>query len=222
MKLKLTIYFALLCILLCSAAHAQVVTFPENGHRYEFVPFDGTALTWQEARDAAAMRQLDGQNGYLATLTSQAENDFVTNALDQTGIQDDSLTWIGGFKQNAAVDPEGDWFWETGPEAGTQFGEGANGTATPPFNYTNWALLTSEPNGAIAGENALAIDLTGVIELGGWADAPDDFVSFFSGYIVEYPRALPESQPVPVNSLVWLLALMTAMLMLGLIKARMN
>ena len=50
---------------------------PANGHYYELVA--DLYITWSAARDAASGMTLDGNlcNGYLATVTSQEENDFI-------------------------------------------------------------------------------------------------------------------------------------------------
>src|SRR5690606_16060203 len=98
----------------------------------EYVPAVG--ITWTAARDAAATRKFYGLQGYLATLTIADEAALL-------GKQSSGAGWIGA--SDAAV--EGQWRWVTGPEANTQFWNGAaGGSTTPPFNYANWN--NGEPN----------------------------------------------------------------------------
>jgi len=54
-----------------------------------------------------------GLRGYLATITSQVENDFIKGKTKGVG-------WIGA--SDAAV--EGDWRWVTGPEGLEDGGKG--------------------------------------------------------------------------------------------------
>ena len=99
--------------------------------------------------DAAA----DG--GYLATITSAAEESFVVNHV----INGFGATWLGG--ETTTDRPDGStvnqstWFWITGPEANTQ------------FTYTNWH--TGEPSGGFGATTEwLQINADGT-----WNDAPD-------------------------------------------------
>src|SRR5262249_14543898 len=45
-----------------------------NKHGYQYVSFNGVAHTWDEAKAMAT-----SMGGYLVTITSQAENDFIKN-----------------------------------------------------------------------------------------------------------------------------------------------
>ncbi len=108
-----------------------------TGEYYEFVTSgSSTALTtWTTAKTNAEASTLYGLQGYLATITSQAENDFLTNTFASRG-------WIG-----AQADSNRKWTWVGGPEAGKAFWQGnANGTlvTTDSINYANWD--TGEPN----------------------------------------------------------------------------
>jgi len=106
---------------------------PYTGHFYRYVKKRG--ISWTEARDAAAGLNYYGLQGYLATITSSVENDFIWSKIDGVG-------WIGA--SDAAV--EGVWRWVTGPEAGTQFWQGTHGANGSPVNgrYSNWN--NGEPN----------------------------------------------------------------------------
>jgi hypothetical protein len=79
-------------------ANSDVIANPDNGHSYQRID---TEKTWQDARDYC-----EEQGGYLATITSEAENRFV---YDQVG-KDDIWIWLGGTDRYE----EGQWEWVTG------------------------------------------------------------------------------------------------------------
>lgn len=148
---------------------------PASGHVY-YVVEDLNGLTWSAAKTAAEGLSVGGVSGYLATITSQEENDFirtrVTNNLPQNPMigAEDTVT-------------EGEWNWATGPETGTTFWEGdANGTVVG-SNFTNWH--PGEPNNGNGGaEEDCAQMVVGGIEDGAWNDIECDFIQLY--YLVEF------------------------------------
>lgn len=112
----------------------------ENGHVYLVVGSPG--ISWIDAKDAAEAMEYGGVNGYLATITSQEEHDFIRERINDSG-------WIGASDDGDGN--EGIWRWVTGPEAGTQFWAGDE--EGEPFNdaYANWN--EGEPNNSGEGEN---------------------------------------------------------------------
>ncbi len=105
-----------------------------NGHYYEVVKA-ATGITWSTAAAAAK-----DAGGHLATITTQAENDFVYNLIGDTSFwRYDSLQnfgpWIGGVQPAGSDEPNGRWQWVTGE----------------PFEYTNW--FGGRPDEATAGED---------------------------------------------------------------------
>lgn len=89
------------------------------GHTYQFVSAPG--ISWEDAKAAAdTMEDALGRQGYLATITSEAENVAAyaaTQYLLPNGLPYGHPSWLGG---SDAVE-EGVWRWMTGPEAGQQF-----------------------------------------------------------------------------------------------------
>lgn len=61
-------------------------------------------------------------SGHLATITSAAENQFVSS------IGDLRLYWLGGYQPPGSQEPAGGWTWITGE----------------PFAFNNWDV--TEPN----------------------------------------------------------------------------
>ena len=142
------------------------VFFPDNNHLYEYI---SSTLTWTNAKTAAEALSKYGASGYLVTVESQSENDFVAARLSNAG-------WMGA--SDSAV--EGAWRWVTGPESGIQFWSGASGGSTVGGRYANWSNL--EPNDSGSNEDCAQF-LTG--GSGKWNDLPCT-VTTLPGYVVEY------------------------------------
>lgn len=155
-------------------------SFQENKHFYEFVV--APKISWEDARNEADGKNYQGMQGYLVTITSAAENAFVSAKLKGQG-------WIGASDQET----EGVWKWVTGPEAGLHFSDqyvtgfcqattawGING------NYANW--YQGEPNNCGDGGEDYAHFYPG----GVWNDYPNYVENIvegqnrIAGYIVEY------------------------------------
>lgn len=119
------------CLTMPEPASAVAVFNPANGHYYEYV---SVRMTWQAARDAAANASYLGMNGYLATITSAAEQTFIEGLLSSVSLFFTTNIWIGGSDE--AV--EGEWRWVTGPEAGTMFWLGGRSGSSVGGAYENW------------------------------------------------------------------------------------
>lgn len=148
-----------------------------NDHYYEFIlvpdPYTGNNNAWATDSAAASASVFNGQSGYLATVTSQAENDFLMS-LVPAGLSQGAGAWLGGKA------PEG---WLVGPEAGQ------------PFGFTNFGGV--EPNNAGLVYMIVGSSFAGV-NPGQWADdsgvqgVPDPNLDRVIGYFVEYNAAVPE------------------------------
>ncbi|MDD5136047.1 MAG: PEP-CTERM sorting domain-containing protein [Candidatus Omnitrophica bacterium] len=93
-------------LLSCSYVFASPVYCPSTGHYYEAV--SGT-YDWSVAKSNAEGSMYGGVNGYLAVLTSQAENDWVW-----LNLGNPSYYWLGGVQDPTGVEPSGGWGWVTG------------------------------------------------------------------------------------------------------------
>jgi len=141
------------------------LVFVENGHLYEFI--EAPEITWQEAREAASSMSINGLQGYLATITSQSENDFISERVRGAG-------WIGGSDDAE----EGEWRWVTGPEMGQQFWQGDENGSAFEGAFANW-IEGNEPN------NQNDEDFAHIFDNGSWNDWPNFFPAI-EGYVVEY------------------------------------
>src|ERR1051325_274704 len=131
MNIRVTILIAL-ALSVGSLSQAERFQWSGNGHWYEPIGLTD-AITWVAASNAAV-----AAGGYLATLASPAENDFVFSLIrDQDAFWFHGTTtgpWIGAYQPAGSSEPSGGWTWVTGE----------------PFTFTAWS--PGEPNGGV-GEN---------------------------------------------------------------------
>jgi len=146
-----------------------LVTDGGNGHFYESFSVSG-GISWTHASEAANLK-----GGYLVTITSQAENDFVHNLINDAMYWDGpSGPWIGGYQPEGSPEPDGAWRWVT----------------EEPFLYSNWN--GQQPN-EFHGNNESRIHFGYIARTPFWNDVPDTAViedgRRIRGYIVE---SIPE------------------------------
>jgi hypothetical protein len=127
--------------------------FKGNGHRYEIIE---VSCTWTEAKEDCEKR-----GGYLATITSKEEQDFIRNLFSKQGKK--NYYWLGGYIENKY------WKWVTGEN----------------FLYKNWgerlyggnaAFIRDLPNNSSNKGKWIAFD-GGMVKDDWWG---------FSGYICEW------------------------------------
>lgn len=155
-----------------SLVSSNEVFFEDNGHLYTYV---SGSYTWDAAKTAAEGQTAYGADGYLATITSSAENTFVYNRITGNG-------WIGATD----IDVEKTWEWSTGPEAGTVFFQqnvsGGGGSAVN-GGYNAWyAGEPNDYNNGNPGEDCAHMYSSGG-QAGTWNDFP---CSSTLGYVVEF------------------------------------
>lgn len=142
--------------------------FPDTGHFYKF--FAEPNILWTDALTEAASKTLFGLNGYLATITTVGENQFILDRVSGTA-------WIGASDRTT----EGDWRWVTGPEAVQNGGTGRRLID----GFTNWEA--GEPNNQGDEDYAHMMDWSS--PSGKWNDLRDEGSGGQyapTGYIVEY------------------------------------
>ncbi len=152
-----------------------------NGHAYQGVPV-GEVISWTFAERAATLA-----GGYLATITSQQENDFVFGLIGADPACWRTLTadlymgpWLGGYQPPGAPEPAGGWLWVTGE----------------PFEYTAW--LPVEPSGP--NEDRLHyMGRTGAPEAA-WNDQPNEHAWGPVAYLVEYDPVTHKAEDAVVVS----------------------
>lgn len=173
----------------------QVAYNPFNGHYYEFIntaalnwdsaykeitgitlgsgPLSATDISTRQAQTVSSgcAKTFNGMCGYFATVTSEAENAFITTKVGT------AAAWLGGSDRKTYKS----WYWydPKAPEYGTQF---ANESASVNGSYVNWNR--GEPNGN-GTEQALQILSGGG---GKWNNLREDHTDPAAkmGYVVEY------------------------------------
>ena len=153
---------------------------PLTDHFYEYVSGN---TSWTNSYTAASAKSYFGRAGYLATMMSEAENNFIWKLMANDawmGASDD-YGYINTAKgstvyanQSAA---EGKWHWVTGPEKGQNFSNGNTPSTTLVSGmYHKWA--GGEPNGTSEAFGQFYSSNNGQ-----WNDLAN---STLPGYICEY------------------------------------
>ena len=144
----------------------------DDGHFYEYI---STPLVWSAAKDSAAAKTYYGLQGYLATVTSAAESNFILDIQDNSS----NVLWLGGSDDVSQGTSNGTWIWVTGPEAGTIFYQGG---AAYNGSYVNWE--SGQPDNTGGGEHYLQFFTnSSTYTPGAWNDRRGGNAY---GYIVEY------------------------------------
>lgn len=150
----------------------QIFQFADNGHFYSWID---NPLSWPDANTAANTHSVIHNanlldNWHLATITSQAENDFLTQTV--LGLPDsylgqigDQRAWIGLFNEFGANNFE----WVTGESTSyTNWFSGepnnSNGTVATLGRYANgqWNDEFNDPNNGGFGPLAYLVEHDGV------------------------------------------------------------
>jgi hypothetical protein len=153
---------------------------PLTEHFYEYV---SGSTTWTNSYTNASNKSYFGRVGYLATIMSEAENNFIWKLMANDawmGASDD-VNYINTAKgstfftsQSAA---EGKWHWVTGPEKGQNFSNNNTPSTTLVSGmYHKWA--PGEPNGTSEAFGQFYSSNNGQ-----WNDLAN---SSLPGYICEY------------------------------------
>jgi len=122
---------------------------PLTSHFYEYVAGN---TTWTNSYTVSAAKSYFGRAGYLATILSEAENNFIWKlmASDAWFGASDDYGYINTAKGSTVYAnqsaSEGKWHWVTGPEKGQNFSNGNTPSTTLVSGmYHKWA--GGEPNG---------------------------------------------------------------------------
>lgn len=162
----------IICSIVCllgtlDAAQCAPTYNPATGHWYEAVL--DPSITWSDAAAAA-----NSAGGYLVTIGSEDENNFVFSLINSDSFWDESITdlrvgpWLGGFQEPGSTEPDGGWKWVNGD----------------PFVYTNWA--GSQPDNGYAGEEKMHYYVwQNPNRVPTWNDTTNDW-DLIQGYVIEY------------------------------------
>lgn len=205
--------------------HEKVYTSWIDGdgktHYYAFIPeMTAPGKNWFEAYNGAKSLTYRGLTGYLATITSLEEHNFIfDNIAKEPG-------WLGGtrgrFKSNGkkindestistTVSPavydvfQDQWYWANGPETGNEFyiGKHWSGASTPPGAYSGFGPGEPNNNWYDNDEYCIQFAKAGVKD---WNDLPGGLgyeASFNKGYYVEFSEYGTQKEKEEVTDLCW-------------------
>jgi hypothetical protein len=175
---------------------------PSNGHFYKPV---STTATYDSSKILASQQVFKGQTGYLVTITSSNEENFIFANVPQNSI------W---FALSDRLQ-EGYWRVDAGPENGLLI-KTANGQTAGNITgqYNNWC--GGEPNNA-GGEHYAVTKWGGgtcwndlpayfsnpyIVEFGTWTDPADQtFTNFYTGFVTHQIACSPATSPgVPIGT----------------------
>lgn len=202
--------------------HEKVYTswIDENGvaHYYVFMP-ENTApgKSWFEAYNSAKKLQYRGLTGYLATIMSEEEHDFIFNNIaKEPGLlggtravlsNGDKIIDDSTVPQNAVeYDIEQDeWYWASGPETGKVFFIGKTITVghTPTNAYSPFA--PSEPNNNLSNAKEYILQFA-KNDSKYWNDLPGDLryhQLYNHGYYVEFSEYGDQVEGEELTDLCW-------------------
>ena len=136
-----------------------------NGHFYQPIRMP-KPLPWKEANEIAGKL-----GGYLVTITSKAENDFVFHLIDDDTYWFHSFNWrgpwIGALQPPGSKEPDGGWSWVTGE----------------PFTYALWD--EGQPNNFRGSPENRLVFGNQRSRIPTWNDVLEDFPEVVS-FVVEW------------------------------------
>lgn len=213
--------------------HEKVYTswIDGNGvtHYYTYIGPDSSDsdITWQQSYNAAKRHKYKGLTGYLTTITSAEEHDFLYNNISsETG-------WLGGTRlriknslnrindessisenindYTSIITEANDWYWTDGPESGLIFfskptydspGQGAPPGVYQGFNNKgtpgNETTANSEPNNFSSKEFCLQFAQRNKY----WNDLSYDMAGM-KGYFVEFSEYGTQKEVEEITDLCW-------------------
>ena len=166
-----------------------------SGHYYRYV---STGTDWASAKLAAASTTLFGLTGYLAHITSKAENDFIANEITAPNI------WMGATDQDvegqwkfdgAIISGENDVFntWTGRTLTSSKTGYGLNDWYVGTNRVAGWNI--AEPND---GGGAQDCGTTNYININNWDDLS---CASIQGYLIEFGGRSGETSTAATRTL---------------------
>lgn len=163
--------------------YSAPIHWADNDHYYELINNNGG--NWDDAnRLAESMTLLNGYKGHLVTITSAAENLWLTSTFGSSLISP-GFAFIGAYQTDPNLPPDQGWAWVTGET----------------WSFENWS--SGEPNDwwesqpDYPGEYETIVHFYFGSNANGqtWADTLPRFASFGASMLIEYEAE--QSNPVP-------------------------
>jgi hypothetical protein len=150
---------------------------PSNGHFYRPMSWpsgvSGGDAAYNQVKNLASGQTFKGQTGYLVTITSQDEQNFI-----QANVPGNNILIALTDRQQ-----EGVWRWDAGPESGTTI-KTSNSGGNVSGQYNNWC--SGEPNNWGSGEDYVVTKWGGGNCWNDFGPPASSFPGSVSGYVVEF------------------------------------
>jgi len=147
-----------------------------TGHLYDAVaPVGG--INWTDAREAAEALSSGSCQGYLASITSAEENEFILSNFPAVVPLIGNGYWIGAFQDPGTTPANAGWTWVSGE----------------PFVYADWADDAPDDGGVHNDEDAVrffGVSNGGFSSVVKWNDFNQTETA--PGYVVEYDGVCTE------------------------------
>nr|MBO1342817.1 hypothetical protein [Enterococcus sp. 665A] len=201
--------------------HEKVYTswIDEDGtaHYYVFMQESSApGKNWFQAYNGAKELRYKGLTGYLATITSEEEHDFIfDNIAKKAGLLGGTRGVLknGNKVNDESVVPQAqsdydteqdEWYWASGPEAGESFYVGKTTTGYTPINvYSKFA--TGEPNNGGGGPSEYILQFA-FHDSKEWNDLPGN-VTYSAdanqGYYVEFSEYDGQTEGEEITDVCW-------------------
>lgn len=161
-----------------TAAPAGAAYYAATGNFYRYIVSNDVDWTDAETQAGNTANQLNGITGYLASITSQGEMDFVVEKIGGT-----NPAWVGGSDATS----EGTWRWRNGDVFWNGAGSANGGAPATADTFHDWCT-DQEPNNS-GNEDYLQIRFTGG-DNSCWNDLSNDGSDSASndpdGFVAEY------------------------------------
>ena len=178
--IRLSLFVSIIPLSGICASQGQWTVWPvsEGGNGHSYLPvISETLISWQEAKLLA-----ESAGGYLATITSAAENAFVFSLVNSPEyVPAGKGPLLGGYQTPGSTEPAEGWTWITGE----------------PWSYANWS--SSQPDNGGEQEDSIHF-----LADGKWNDKSSAGQYHFS-YIIEKEACTPHkarATPQVVNGFV--------------------
>lgn len=173
-------------------------------HYYMYVPSD--YISWTDSYNKAKSYTYMGLKGYLATITSQEEDEILTNISTISAwsagtryLNADNSKLADPASVSASANTANYYYWACGPEAGTIYYNSTAPTSTPGAGYTgyqgaynNWGANPQQPDANTTNEVCMQVNWpldTGSNGKMRWNDLPNAGLpanGLVKGYFVEF------------------------------------
>jgi hypothetical protein len=166
-------------------------TFYHSVTQRHYRYFSVAAIGWLSAKTACSVTSLaDVYRGYIASITTEAENILIASKMDGHG-------WLGGSDSTE----EGMWRWTGGPDDGKDFwmgGPAAKGGRSVNGLFTQWEPPTAsnqvgEPSNTDSAQSSGGEDFLYLQKTGYWTDKSSSVTG--DGYVCEYKGLASDKTP---------------------------